>query len=412
MLQNMKRHFPHVFLVASALFLTACGGGGLFETENRKLRPVSPAPIIGEGGDRDQKNRLKTVAFIVPVKAPSPGIKAAAKDLRDAAKLAYDEISAKPIKLKIYETQGTVSDDLKAVNQALRENSDIILGPMLAPSVKAAGKIATRSDTPMIAFSSDRTALSGDNNYLLSFLPEQNISYVVDFAMKKGRTKFGALWPETPYGRLAASVFAEEISARGGELTASNSYNLNGNDFYLAVQEFAETDRRGETDKGIKEPPSWEAALLADDPRALMRVAPALERADLNLKDHLLIGTGVLNDPALKEIEELDGIIFASPDPRKITNFRRKFQEKYGRFPAQIGVLGYDGVALTAALAGKYQDDPYTEKHLTDPNGFDGASGIFRFLSNGTSERGLSVIQLQGKQFRVIQAAPTEFIGR
>jgi hypothetical protein len=46
---------------------------------------------------------------------------------------------------------------------------------------------------------------------------------------------------------------------------------------------------------------------------------------------------------------------------------------------------------------------------LTDPGGFTGVDGIFRFRDNGSTERGLAVLEVNSTGFRVIDPAPLQF---
>ena len=48
---------------------------------------------------------------------------------------------------------------------------------------------------------------------------------------------------------------------------------------------------------------------------------------------------------------------------------------------------------------------------LTQGAGFVGVNGIFRFLPNGTNERGLAVAQIVNQQVTVIDPAPRSFGG-
>jgi hypothetical protein len=48
----------------------------------------------------------------------------------------------------------------------------------------------------------------------------------------------------------------------------------------------------------------------------------------------------------------------------------------------------------------------FAEGVLTNPEGFKGADGLFRFRVDGTNERGLSVLEISGGQARVIAPAP------
>ena len=52
----------------------------------------------------------------------------------------------------------------------------------------------------------------------------------------------------------------------------------------------------------------------------------------------------------------------------------------------------------------------YTRVAIADPNGFAGIDGIFRFRSDGMTERGLAVMQVgNGGQMNVVSPASNTF---
>jgi hypothetical protein len=52
----------------------------------------------------------------------------------------------------------------------------------------------------------------------------------------------------------------------------------------------------------------------------------------------------------------------------------------------------------------------FTAEALTDPNGFSGVDGIFRFAPDGSSERGLAVLAIEpGGEVTVVSPAPSTF---
>ncbi len=86
-----------------------------------------------------------------------------------------------------------------------------------------------------------------------------------------------------------------------------------------------------------------------------------------------------------------------------------KYRATFGAAPAQLASLAYDAVSLVALLA---QGTPYhrfTQAALMDPNGFAGVNGIFRFNPDGTSERGLAVMEITPAGPVVVSPAPTTF---
>ena len=51
----------------------------------------------------------------------------------------------------------------------------------------------------------------------------------------------------------------------------------------------------------------------------------------------------------------------------------------------------------------------YSEKVLTNPSGFIGVDGAFRFRANGINERGLAIYEITHGAAQVIEPAPKNF---
>ena len=115
--------------------------------------------------------------------------------------------------------------------------------------------------------------------------------------------------------------------------------------------------------------------------------------------------------PQTLELPGVQGGWFALPDPSAAAQFRSRYTAAYGGVPHPIGGLAYDGVAAIGALVGAGRSDALSGAALTQGAGFQGVSGIFRLLANGTNERGLAVATIQNNQVVVIDSAPRSFGG-
>ena len=76
-----------------------------------------------------------------------------------------------------------------------------------------------------------------------------------------------------------------------------------------------------------------------------------------------------------------------------------------------LGVNGLTGLgfSLVAALVKTQGANRFSEEVLTNPSGFAGTDGVFRFRNDGTSERGLAVMEIRNGAVRPISPAPTSF---
>jgi hypothetical protein len=81
------------------------------------------------------------------------------------------------------------------------------------------------------------------------------------------------------------------------------------------------------------------------------------------------------------------------------------------RPPPRLATLAYDAVALAAALArtAEPKADPFAAARLTDPSGFAGLDGLFRFGPDGVAERGLAILEIRSGRAFVAEPGPAAF---
>ena len=121
------------------------------------------------------------------------------------------------------------------------------------------------------------------------------------------------------------------------------------------------------------------------------------------------VGTGVWDVPGIGADSMLRGAWYAAPDPARRADFERRYTSTYGRPPHRLATLAYDGVALAGHLARLKPGGDFSAEAITNPNGWSGVDGIFRFLPDGRTERALAVIEIQGERNVVVSPAPTTF---
>jgi hypothetical protein len=64
---------------------------------------------------------------------------------------------------------------------------------------------------------------------------------------------------------------------------------------------------------------------------------------------------------------------------------------------------------LVAALVKTQGTQRFSEQVLTNPSGFAGIDGVFRFRAEGTNDRGLAVLRVTPSGSQVISPAPKSF---
>jgi ABC-type branched-subunit amino acid transport system substrate-binding protein len=387
-LLSLCRHLGalRIALAASvaALLVVACGGGG---------GGFGPAPsITGTTG-------TVKVALLLPITA-SGSTPAVAKALKQAAELALFDFDNPNVSLVPKDTRGTAEGARLAAESALQDGAELIVGPLFAQEVSAAAPVARQGGVPMIAFSSDEK-VAGGGVYLLSFLAGRDVPRIVSFALSRGKRNFAELIPQSAYGRIAETAFARAITGGGGQAAVRATFPTDDSTAMLGpVREVANAIKSGQP---------VDALFLPAGREDLPSLAPLLASADLSSARVQFIGTGQWDYPNIGGDRALVGGWYPAPDPRGWSNFVQRYSKTYGGAPPRIASLAYDAVSLAVSLSPNPPGQRYTTAQLTRASGFSGIDGLFRLLPDGTSERGLAILEVSEGGPRVIDPAPSSF---
>ncbi len=375
-------------VVAAATILAACA---------TQLGDGAPTPQPGEqtAANASLGEGQVRVGLILPLSGQgNAGV--AAQSMKNAAEMALAEFKSPNIQLLVKDDGGTGQGAQGAAQQVISEGAEIIIGPLFAQSVSAVGQVGRARNIPVIAFSTD-ASVAARGIYLLSFLPETDVRRIVDFAVSRGKRSFAALLPDNAYGTVVEAAFQQEVSRRGGRVLALEKYPLDAN-------RMAEAARRvGQAENQV------DSIFIPDGADAVPQVVQSLAASGVNLKRVQLLGTGLWDDPRIFSTAALDGGWYAAPESTGFRNFSGRYRARYGQDPVRTATLAYDAVALVAALVKTQGAQRFSEPVLTNASGFAGIDGVFRFLPQGTNERGLAVLRVTPSGGQVVSPAPHSF---
>jgi len=375
-------------LVLGAPLLSACAGvqQSLSQFGSSPSAPSGPAqqPLVAGNG------QVK-VGLILPLSA-SGNAGVAALSMKNAAEMALAEFQNPNIQILIKDDGGSPSGAQTGAQQAVDEGAEILLGPLFAASVPAVAQVARTRGISVIAFSTD-ASIAGRGVYLLSFLPESDVSRIVEYSASIGKKSFAALLPENAYGNVVEAAFKTAVSRRGGRVAAFEKYS---------------GDRAGPARAVAAALGGADALMIADDGDSVVATAEALTAAGANLRNIQLLGTGLWDNPRVFSNPNLQGGLYAAPDPAGFRAFSGRYRTRYGSEPVRTATLAYDAVALVAALA-RQGGQKFSPDVLTNPSGFAGIDGLFRFRSDGTNERGLAVMKVGSTGGVAVAGSPKSF---
>ncbi|NNC35968.1 MAG: penicillin-binding protein activator [Hyphomonadaceae bacterium] len=347
--------------------------------------------------------KIKRIALLLPFSSGSDRLRAEAQSMLQAAELSLFSRNEDDVLLIALDSAGTPDGARNATKNAIAQGADVILGPILAGSVKASGREARRAGVPVIAFSTD-TTVAGGGVYLLSFPPEAEVRRVTQFVAESGARKFAFLGPDSTYGKRVLGAYQQHVRNIGGIINGVETYT--GNDISVMQEPAQKLAQRFTNSVAASggDNVAYHAVMLPEGGTPLRSLAPLLTYFEEDLRGVQLMGTGlwhrdeVVREPALK-----NGV-FAGPDMEARQEFNGRYDATYGAEPSRLSSLAYDAVNIGAYIASIDKRDQ--TRALTEPAGFYGVDGLVRFTASGTPERGLAVYQVRNGRFVVIDPAP------
>ena len=313
--------------------------------------------------------------------------------MRNAAQLAVEESGMNDVTMMIVDDHGTPDGAAQAGQAVIGAGAEIVLGPLLAADVREVARVAKTAGRPVIAFSTDES-VAQPGVYLLSFLIESYADKAAEFAVSKGKKNFAVLAPQSDYANVAVGEFQQAAQKLGARIVTVARYPAGQPQ--VGVQEIASA------------PGPYDALFIPEQADGMAPLATALQTSGVKTQ---IIGTGVWNDPRVLRLPALQGAWFAAPDNSGFNAFAQRYRARFNADPLRLASLSYDAASLVAALARTQGAQRYSQAVLTNPSGFNGVDGVFRFRAEGPNERGLAVMQISGGMATVVSPASQRFPG-
>lgn len=333
----------------------------------------------------------------------------------NASQMAVFDLKMADFEIAPYDTQSTATGAANAAKKAINDGASLIVGPLFSESVQRVSAIAARHNISVLGFSTDWTTASA-NSYVMGFLPFTQVQRIVEHAAQQGYRRIGVIAPDDIYGQAVVNTYLEEAGRNGLQTVDILRYKPGQEDITLRIRQFSKYDERRDEEGELLEVYElpFDAIFMAVGSEQAIAVSNLLTYHDLDPRNVKRLGTGLWDDTALLGEDNLRAARFSAPSPKLRQSFVSRYQMLFDEQPPRLASLAYDATALSIVLArhGLSQNDvpAYSRQYITNPNGFSGVDGIFRFHSNGLIERGLAVLELSNGRIRVVEDAPSTFM--
>ena len=375
-----------VAVAASALWLAAC----------------DPAAMGGASGPAIDPGKPVQVALLVPRTSGIGGDEILSRDLENAARLAMADLQGVRIDLRVYDTGARPGQAAAAATTAVSDGAKILLGPLRADAANAAGLAVAGRGVNVLSFSNNPD-IAGGNVYILGTSFNSVAERLVGYAARNGKGRIYAVYEQTPAGEVGRRAIEQAVARSSASLAGIQSYPFSQAGVTAAVPGIV---------SGVRASGAQTLFLTAGSVDSLPLLVQLLPGAGLGPGTVQYMGLTRWDIPSsTTSLPGLEGGWFALPDPGPDQAFRARYRAAYGAEPNTIAGLAYDGIAAVGALVKSGRADALGASALTQSSGFVGVGGVFRFRSDGTSDRALAVAEIRNNQVVVIDPAPRRFGG-
>lgn len=381
------RSIQTALVVTGVFALTAC-------------EPVSfVSPASSPRVDTSQPLR---VALLVPSGSSDAGQQVLATSLENAARLAVADLGGAGIDLRVYGTAGNSARAAQVARQAVDEGARIILGPVFGAEANAVGTAVAGSGVNVLSFSNN-AGIAGGNVFVLGQTFENTAQRLLDHAASQGRGQVMVVSERTTEGEIAQAAIRAAAARSGASIVATESYAFSQQGIVEALPTIASTARSSGAQTLF---------FTANSAGALPTLAQLLPDNRIAHPQFQFMGLSRWDiPPATLQLRGLQEGWFVLPDPALTARFEARYRAAHGSDPHQIAGLAYDGIAAIGALLATGQSDALSRAALTQGSGFVGVNGVFRFLPDGTIQRGLAVATIRNNAVVIIDPAPRSFVG-
>ncbi|MCM1294500.1 MAG: penicillin-binding protein activator [Muribaculaceae bacterium] len=375
----------------------------------------------------------KRIAVLLPLSGDNA---VAGRTIRTSIETAVLQRGPQNLAVSFYDTAANNTD---AINQALAQNPEIIIGPLFAKNAQILRESKPDS-LPVLAFTTDATAV-GRGVMSMSLMPTNSVEAIVREMKTDGAKNFIIIAPKTTSGEIlagtarnAASIYdmpnvgvfyytekdAESIkstmasaSMNAARVAANNRAreilsDILTNETLTAIEKSSlnmQLDKLSKTDTLGNLP--YDAVFFlgsGDDTKSL---ASFLRYYGVGARDVKFYGTAVWDGSDIASDLTLSGAKFATLPPVS-ESFVNLYERIDGTAPNRLATFGYDAANMAM---GMIYSNKSNAAYLLDPSGYMGMDGLFRLKPTGESERALRIVELDGTGTpRTVKNAPTNFM--
>jgi ABC-type branched-subunit amino acid transport system substrate-binding protein len=376
-----------VLLVAGAVAGCQSGAQDVLDpgaiAAGEKPATASPATggTVGSGPVR--------IAVLLPSGATGTAAELA-RDVRDGATMAADDLGSDVLTV-VFEDQSAAGKPKEAAVKAMGEGVAAVVGPFESGPATEVATLKGGKLTPIFLLAN---GVQGSSSiYSVPLQPGTSAAAGARAAAKEGAHTFVLI---TAAGNSAAATenavdFA--VADHGARIVAKARFGSDQASVVKAV---------GTVFDVVEAPDAIVIAGGYSDPAAIVRAVRSRNAKAKIIANSSWVSAGQL-DP------ELEGVLIADVDRSELEPVATRFRSRFGHEFNALAAYSYDVIALSSGIARATGGDGFVRTIIEDRKGFRGSTGIFRFRSDGSSERLLALYRIEKGKLTKVQSPPSVF---
>lgn len=333
------------------------------------------------------------------------------------------------LEIVIRDTQGSPQKTQRALEELVRrEKVMAVVGPLSSKTATAAAQKAQELRVPLITLTHKQgIPQMGDMVFRHLLTPPQEIDGLLEGVMgKMGLDRYAILYPDNPYGRFCMHLFQDKLKARGGTLTAVESYDPDQTDFAGPIQRLVHLSPSQPPSVQEKLARLWipekeEEALYPEAPQPLIEfdavfIPDAFQRVamiapQLAFYDVLgvrLVGTSPWQSPQLiqlagKHVQEaiFTSGFFEGSENEEVRDFSSQYRDSVDAEPNTLAATAYDTIRFLGEVLkeGNIRTRKDVKAALLAHGHFQGFTGRVYFGPEGEAHQTPLLLTVSGKAF-------------
>lgn len=365
-----------------------------FEMLAKGAEPVQVTPKKPNYGSKNREKLKFRIGLLIPLSGPFSHL---GDIISGGSELAYFKMQNPNVELLYFDTGGG-DKVVDAANSAIESGVDVIIGPLFSESVDAIKPSLTALEIPILSFSNN-VDVAEPGVWVLGYLPEQQITQLVDYAVARGKQNFGILSSSSQLGEKITEATINQLNEYGLSprtvLSVDNVESMEQNDLIDEIKGFAQYIDT-EKDSLTLPPPVFDTVVIAGDTNFILQVAPILSYYDLGPDRALFIGIDRWNRPNMLNEPSLQNAILTLPKRPADEKFNKVWKTEFLIESNDLAKISFDATALVIATSSINSEVSLSERLVNQP-GFIGFSGQFKMSKSGLTERVFEIMKISDK---------------